>query len=78
VIEDQLDSNRPIQGVKESRLIEQARLWRPNARLSWARKMQSGLWLYSNTPFHRRNQLSRAKMNSPQSGRLWPLAPAKI
>jgi hypothetical protein len=37
-----------------------------DSRLSWARKMQSGLWLYSNTPSRRRNQLSRAKTNSAQ------------
>ena len=49
-----------------------------DSRLSWARKMQSGLWLYSNTPSRRRNQLSRAKMNSAQDGRLWRFAPGKI
>src|SRR5262245_41764302 len=44
-------------------------------RLSWARRMQSGLWLYSNTPSRLRNQLSSAKMNSAQSGRVWRFAP---
>src|SRR5262249_31204579 len=37
--------------------------------------MQSGLWLYSNTPSRLRNQLSSAKMNSAQSGRVWRFAP---
>src|SRR6516164_11491311 len=32
--------------------------------------MQSGLWLYSNTPSRLRNQVSRAKMNSAQRGRV--------
>src|SRR5262249_50450315 len=39
-------------------------------RPSWARRMQSGLWLYSNTPSRLRNQVSRAKMNSAQRGRV--------
>src|SRR5262249_41057991 len=32
----------------------------------------------SNTPSHRRNQLSRAKMNLAQGGRPWRFAPGKI
>ena len=40
--------------------------------------MQSGLSLYSNTPSRRRNQLSRAKINLAQGGRLWRFAPGKI
>jgi hypothetical protein len=35
-------SRRPCQGVKESRLIEQARLWRPHARLPPAWLLTAG------------------------------------
>src|SRR5262245_59332450 len=49
-----------------------------DSRLSCARKMQSGSWQYSNTPSRCRNQLSRVKMNSAQSGRGWRLAPGRV
>src|SRR6516165_7196816 len=48
------------------------------SRLSWARRMQSGLWQYSNTPSRLRNQRSRAKMNSAQNGRVWRFAPGRF
>src|SRR5215467_13049159 len=40
--------------------------------------MQSGFWLYSNTPPHHCSQLSRTKINSAQSGRVWRFAPGRF